>query len=320
MNSKKYNMRLAIVSPCYNEEEVLHSSSKKIVELFDSLVAKGKISSESFQLLVNDGSSDRTWEIIEELHKSNKYFKGLNLAHNVGHQSAIMAGMMTAKELADAVVTIDCDLQDDINCIEKMIDAYNEGSEIVYGVKVSRTADPLLKRISAELFYKLSEKMGVKCIFNHADFRFMSKKALIILSQYPERNLYLRALIPTIGLKHSTVDDVISDREAGQSKYTLSKMLNLALDGITSFSIKPIYLIVYVGTLFCVLGLFAIILDVIWALAVGQSVSGWASLIISIWTTAGFLMMSIGCVGVYIGKIYQEVKRRPLYSIDKFLD
>lgn len=231
-----------------------------------------------------------------------------------------MAGMMTAKELADAVVTIDCDLQDDINCIEKMIDAYNEGSEIVYGVKVSRTADPLLKRISAELFYKLSEKMGVKCIFNHADFRFMSKKALIILSQYPERNLYLRALIPTIGLKHSTVDDVISDREAGQSKYTLSKMLNLALDGITSFSIKPIYLIVYVGTLFCVLGLFAIILDVIWALAVGQSVSGWASLIISIWTTAGFLMMSIGCVGVYIGKIYQEVKRRPLYSIDKFLD
>ena len=314
-------MRLAIVSPCYNEEEALIISSQKITNLLDDLVSKGKIASNSFQLPVNDGSTDRTWEIIESLHQKNPYFKGLNLAHNVGHQNAIMAGMMTAKELADGVITIDADLQDDLNCIEEMIDAYmGGGNEIVYGVKISRSADPILKKLSAEVFYKLQEKMGVKCIFNHADFRFMSKKALNILAQYPEKNLYLRALIPTIGLRHTTVNDNISEREAGHSKYTLSKMLNLAIDGITSFSIKPIYYILYAGVVLVSLGILGILIDVAYAIISDQNVSGWASLILSIWIIGGLIMCSLGCLGIYIGKIYQEAKGRPLYNIDNFLD
>lgn len=313
-------MRLAIVSPCYNEEEVLRLSSRRIIALLDNLILKGKISKDSFQLLVNDGSKDKTWEIIQELYSENSYFKGLNLAHNVGHQNAIMAGMMTAKDLADGVITIDADLQDDLNCIEQMIDAYNKGNDIVYGVKVSRQADPFLKKLSAEAFYKLQEKMGVKSIFNHADFRFMSKKALNMLAQYPEKNLYLRALIPMIGLKHTTVDDAISERQAGTSKYTLAKMLNLAMDGITSFSIKPIYYIFYIGITLVLIGLLGMIIDVTYALATNNNAAGWASLILSIWIIGGLIMCSLGCIGIYIGKIYQEAKGRPLYNIDTFLD
>lgn len=313
-------MRLAIVSPCYNEEAVLESSSKRIIAVLDDLIAKGKISSDSFQLLVNDGSTDHSWEIIESLHNSNPYFKGLNLSHNVGHQNAIMAGMMVAKDYADGVITIDADLQDDLNCIEQMIDAYNEGNDIVYGVKVSRTSDPFLKKFSAEVFYKLQRKMGVNSVFNHADFRFMSKKALNILSNYPEKNLYLRALIPIIGLKSTTVDDVISPREAGTSKYTLSKMLNLAVDGITSFSIKPIYFILYTGAILILLGLIGIVADVIYAFTTNNNVSGWASMILSIWIIGGLIMSSLGCLGIYIGKIYNEAKNRPLYNIDTFLN
>lgn len=313
-------MRLAIVSPCYNEEEVLELSSKRIIELFDNLVAKGKISSDSFQLLVNDGSKDNTWNIIKKLHQDNPYFKGLNLSGNVGHQNAIMAGMMVAKDLVDGVITIDADLQDDLNCIEQMIDAYNDGNEIVYGVKVSRTSDPLMKKVSAEVFYKLQEKLGVKSIFNHADFRFMSRKALNMLANYPEKNLYLRALIPMIGLKSTTVDDEISPREAGSSKYTLSKMLNLAVDGITSFSIKPIYCILYIGVMITLIGMAGIIVDVIYAIVTNNNATGWASLILSIWLIGGLLMSSLGCIGIYIGKIYNEVKSRPLYNIETFLN
>ncbi len=313
-------MKLALVSPCFNEEESLVPSSEKITKLLDELVEKGKISRDSFQLYVNDGSTDGTWEIIRRLHKDNPYFKGLNLTCNVGHQNAIMAGMMVAKDISDAVITIDADLQDDLACIEQMVDAYASGNEIVYGVKVSRDADSLMKRLSAQAFYKVQEKMGVKAIYNHADFRLMSKKAIDILAQYPERNLYLRALIPTIGLKHTTVDDVLQQREHGHSKYTLSKMLNLALDGITSFSTKPIYYIIYAGCLLVLLGLLAIIVDVAYAIAHQTQVSGWASLIISIWMIGGLLMLSLGCVGLYVGKIYQEVKGRPLYNIDTFLD
>lgn len=324
MKSQKQinNMKLAIVSPCYNEEEALPLASKRIIDLLHNLIEKGKISEDSFQLLVNDGSSDNTWNIIEQLHKdAPKHFKGLNLAHNVGHQNAIMAGMMTAKDMADGVITIDADLQDDLACIEQMVDAYiGGGNDIIYGVKVSRKADPFLKKLSAEMFYKLQDKMGVKCIFNHADFRFMSKKALNILAQYPERNLYLRALIPMIGLKHTTVDDAISNRQAGQSKYTLGKMLNLAMDGITSFSIKPIFYILYLGIILMMVGFLGIIADVIYAIATGVNVAGWASLILSIWIIGGMIMSSLGCIGIYIGKIYQEAKGRPLYNIDTILD
>lgn len=311
-------IRLATVSPCYNEELVLESSVERLTTLFEELIEKKKISADSMMVFVNDGSRDRTWSLIERLHQENKYVRGICLTRNVGHQNAIMAGMMTAREWADAVITIDADLQDDLNAIEKMIDAHAEGSEIVYGVKVQRAADPLLKRLSAEAFYKLQANMGVESIMNHADFRLMSRRALDLLSQYQERNLYLRGLIPMLGLQSSQVDDVISQRTAGASKYTLSKMLGLALNGITSFSIKPLYSIVYMGVLFLLIS-FGIGIYVLHALIVGTAVPGWSSLILSIWLVGGFVLIGIGTVGVYIGKIYSEVKGRPLYNIKEIL-
>jgi glycosyltransferase involved in cell wall biosynthesis len=269
-------------------------------------------------VLVNDGSRDHTWEIIEQQHRVNRFVRGINLSRNVGHQNAIMAGMMTAKDWADAVITIDADLQDDLNAIEKMIDAHEEGSEIVYGVKVKRQADPLLKRLSAEAFYKLQATMGVESIMNHADFRLMSRRALDILASYPEHNLYLRGLIPMMGLRSSMVDDVISERKAGTSKYTLNKMMGLALNGITSFSVKPLYYIVYMGLLFLLISL-CYAIYVLYALIAGDTVPGWASLILSIWLVGGFVLIAISIVGIYIGKIYQEVKGRPLYNIMEVL-
>ena len=312
-------IKLATVSPCYNEEEVLERSVERLTELFGRMIADGKISNDSMMVFVNDGSKDRTWEIIEKLHKENRFVKGINLSRNVGHQNAIMAGMMTARKWADAVVTIDADLQDDLGALEKMVDDCNEGYDIVYGVKVSRKADPLLKRLSAEAFYKMQKSMGVESVLNHADFRLMSRRALDMLAGYPERNLYLRGLVPMVGLKSTTVDDVISEREAGQSKYTLKKMLNLAMDGITSFSVKPINIILYMGILFLVVTLF-IALYVVRALILGTAVSGWASLILSIWFVGGFILIALGIVGLYIGKIYTEVKGRPLYNIQEVLE
>lgn len=312
-------IRLATVSPCYNEELVLDSSVSRLSSLFEELIEKKKISADSMMVFVNDGSRDRTWQIIEEQHEKNKFVRGINLTRNVGHQNAIMAGMMTARKWADAVITLDADLQDDLNAIEKMIDAFEEGSEIVYGVKVQRKADPLMKRLSAEAFYKLQASMGVESIMNHADFRLMSKRALDILSQYQEKNLYLRGLIPMLGLQSSQVDDIISERTAGQSKYTLSKMLNLALNGITSFSVKPLFFIVYMGLFFLFIS-FCIGVYVLHALLAGTAVPGWASLMLSIWLVGGFVLIGIGIVGVYIGKIYAEVKGRPLYNIKEILD
>ena len=312
-------IKLAIVSPCYNEEEVLETSVKRLTALYRQLIQEQKISEDSFFLFVNDGSRDKTWDIICRLHQENKFVHGVNLAHNVGHQSAIMAGMMTAKDRADAAITIDADLQDDLKAIPQMIDDYAKGYDIVYGVKVSRTADPLMKRLSAQAFYKMQSKMGVKSIYNHADFRFMSRRALEMLSQYKEKNLYLRGIIPTIGLDTTTVDDVITERTAGASKYTLSKMLNLALDGITSFSVKPIYGIIYLGLLFILICL-GIGVYVVHALVAGTAVPGWASVILSIWLIGGLNLISIGVVGVYIGKIYKEVKNRPLYNIREILE
>lgn len=311
-------INLTIVSPCYNEEEVLRLSAKKILDILGDLIGKGKISKDSCWLCVNDGSKDKTWDVIKSLHEENKSIRGLNLAHNVGHQYAIMAGMMTAKEWSDAVVTMDADLQDDVNCIEKMVDAYNEGYDVVYGVKVSRKADPLLKRITAQAFYKLQESMGVSIIYNHADFRFLSKRVLNALQSYPERNLYLRGLIPMIGFPSTTVDDVISEREAGVSKYTLSKMLNLALDGITSFSVKPLYLVTYIGVFFFFISI-CMGIYVAYSLIVHSAVQGWASLILSIWFVGGIILIAIGIVGTYVGKIYSEAKGRPKYVVQDLL-
>ena len=312
-------IRLATVSPCYNEEEVLRHSVERLTALFERMISEGLITPDSMMVFVNDGSRDRTWQIIRELHAENKFVKGINMSRNVGHQNAIMAGMMTAREWADAVVTIDADLQDDIECIPQMVRHFEAGNDIVYGVKVSREADPFMKKFTAQAFYKLQSSMGVESVYNHADFRLMSRRALDMLATYPEHNLYLRGLIPQIGLHHATVDDVISERFAGQSKYTLGKMLRLALNGITAFSVKPLFLIFNLGVLFLIIA-FCIGIYVVRALIIGTAVPGWSSLILSIWLVGGFVLISLGIVGTYLGQIYTEVKHRPLYHVAEILD
>lgn len=312
-------IKLATVSPCYNEEEVLRHSVERLTALFERMIAEGQISSDSMMVFVNDGSRDNTWQMISELHRENKYVRGINLSRNVGHQNAIFAGMMTARNWANAVITIDADLQDDIECIPQMVKNFEEGNDIVYGVKVSRQADPFMKRMSAMAFYKLQNSMGVESVYNHADFRLMSKRALDMLADYKETNLYLRGLIPQIGLKSTTVDDVISERYAGTSKYTLKKMLNLALNGITAFSVKPMYAITYLGVLFLIIT-FCIAIYVVRAIILGTAVPGWSSMILSIWLVGGFVILCIGITGIYIGKIFNEVKHRPLYHIQEILD
>lgn len=310
--------KIATVSPCYNEEEVLVHSVERLTALFERMIAERLISDDSVMVFVNDGSRDRTWEIIRELHEKNKYIRGINLSRNVGHQNAIFAGMMTAREWVDAVITLDADLQDDIECIPQMVRHFQEGYDIVYGVKVSREGDPLMKRMTAQAFYRMQSKMGVESIYNHADFRLMSRRSLDMLSTYKEHNLYLRGLIPQIGLPSTTVDDVISERYAGTSKYTLSKMMGLALNGITAFSVKPLYAIFNIGVLFLVVA-FGIGIYVAYALLTGQAVQGWASLILSVWLVGGFVLTALGIIGTYIGKIYTEVKRRPLYHVAEIL-
>ena len=312
-------IRLATVSPCYNEEEVLRHSVECLTALFERMISEGLIAPDSMMVFVNDGSRDRTWQIIRELHDANKFVRGINMSRNVGHQNAIMAGMMTAREWADAVITIDADLQDDIECIPQMVRHFEAGNDIVYGVKVSRKADPPMKKFTAQAFYKLQSSMGVESVYNHADFRLMSRRALDMLASYKEHNLYLRGLIPQIGLRHTTVDDVISERYAGQSKYTLGKMLRLAINGITAFSVKPLFLIFNLGVIFLIIA-FCIGIYVVHALIVGTAVPGWSSLILSIWLVGGFILISLGIVGTYLGQIYSEVQRRPLYHIAEILD
>lgn len=312
-------MKLVIVLPCYNEEEVLPRSMERLTELLDELIVRGKISSDSFMMFVDDGSTDRSWNIISEYFIKNRYVKGIKLAANAGHQCAIMAGMMTAKDQCDAVITMDADLQDDLNAVEKMIDGFLAGYDIVYGVKVSRKADPFFKRLSASIFYKLQESMKLKTIYNHADFRLISRRALQQLSLYKERNLYLRGIIPLVGYRWATVEDVISEREAGHSKYTLKKMLNLALDGITSFSVRPLYWIIAAGLVFLFISALMTIY-ILYSFFIGIAVPGWTSIMISMWFIGSVILLALGVIGQYIGKIYTEVKERPLYGIEEVLD
>lgn len=312
-------IRLATVLPCYNEEAVLRHSAERLTKLFNRMMADELISRDSMMVFVNDGSRDRTWSIISELHSENKLVRGINMSRNVGHQNAIMAGMMTAREWADAVVTIDADLQDDIECIPQMVKRLEEGYDIVYGVKVLRKADSFTKRMTAQAFYKLQRLMGVENVYNHADFRLMSRRALDMLSSYEEHSLYLRGLIPMIGLPSTTVDDVISERFAGSSKYTLGKMLHLAMAGITAFSVRPMYAIFHIGMTFLVIA-FVIGIYVTWSIIAGTAVLGWSSIILSIWLVGGFIILSIGIAGMYIGNIYNEVKHRPRYHIQDILE
>lgn len=311
--------RLGIVVPCYNEEEVLKISSEALREVLDDLVSKNKISKDSFVLFVNDGSKDKTWELICEEHKAHKQIKGVNLAKNVGHQYALTAGLMTAKDMCDVTVSIDADLQDDTAVIEEMIDKFHEGCDIVYGVRNSRKKDTFFKRTTAQGYYKVMNAMGVKTVYNHADFRLMSKRSLEAFSEYKETNLYLRGMVPLLGYKADSVYYERKERVAGESKYPLKKMLALAFEGISSFSTKPIDMITVLGFGIVFLSIIAAIYAFV-SYFMGQVEAGWTSLILSIWFLGGVQLLSIGLIGKYIGKIYTEVKHRPRYNVECVLD
>ena len=309
---------LYIVVPCYNEEEVLHETTKRLKEKLDKLIKNKKIKKDSKVLYVNDGSKDNTWAIIEEINKNDKMFTGISLSRNRGHQNALVAGLLTAKEHADIIISMDADLQDDINAIDEMIEKNNNGCDIVYGVRNKREKDSWFKRTTAEGFYKFMKIMGVDIVFNHADYRLTSKRVLDNFADYHEVNLFLRGIFPLIGFKSDIVYYERNERFAGVSKYPLKKMLNFAWDGITSFSVKPIRMVLNIGIIMFVIS----IIMLIYALTVkilGNTVSGWTFIICSIWMIAGVQMLSLGIIGEYIGKIYSETKARPRFIIEKDL-
>ena len=309
---------LYIVVPCYNEQEVLPETAKRLLEKLQSLVLKNKIADNSRIMFVNDGSKDQTWSMIKGLCEENSVFAGVNLSRNRGHQNALLAGMATAVKYADMIVTMDADLQDDVAVIEEMIDKFHNGCDIVYGVRKERKTDTFFKRTTAQGFYKVMEMMGVKTVYNHADFRLMSKRAVEQFSKYQETNLFLRGMMPLIGYQTDCVYYDRKERVAGESKYPLKKMLALAFNGISSFSVKPISMILGAGMIIVALSLLAAIYALI-SYCTGHVVPGWTSLILSIWFLGGIQLMAIGLVGQYIGKIYIEVKHRPIYNIEKVL-
>ena len=311
--------RLAIVVPCYNEEEMLPITTPALLGKLDELVAEGLIDDDSYVLYVNDGSKDKTWDVIEAHHANDNRIKGLKLAGNVGHQFALTAGLITAKDSSDITISIDADLQDDINVFRDMILKYKEGCDIVYGVRNSRKKDSFFKRTTAQGFYKVMSLMGAKTVYNHADFRLMSKRAVEQFSNYKEINLYLRGIIPLIGYQTDCVYYERLERQKGESKYPLKKMLALAFEGITSFSVKPISLITVLGTIVVILSICAFVYAIV-SYFFGSVEPGWASLIVSIWFLGGVQLISVGLIGQYIGKIYVEVKHRPRYNIEKLLD
>lgn len=309
---------LAIVVPCYNEEEVLPQTNQQLRGLLDTMMRDGLVGQGSYLLYVDDGSRDRTWMIIEGYSNSDAHVRGLKLAGNVGHQNALMAGLETARQDADIIVSIDADLQDDIKAIPEMVKKYDDGCDIVYGVRRKRTTDTLFKRTTAQMFYRFMSGMGVKSVYNHADFRLMSQRAVDALCQYEERNLFLRGLVPLLGYK---TDQVLYDRlerQAGESKYPLSKMLSFAIDGVTSFSVKPLRLIFDLGLIFLLISL-CILIYVIVALCQGRGVQGWASLMLSIWFVGGCVLICLSIIAAYIGRIYTEEKHRPRYNIEKYI-
>lgn len=311
--------RLAIVVPCYNEEEVLKIASKALRDTLDDLISKGKIADNSYVLFVNDGSKDKTWDLIEEEHKEHpKQIFGVKLAGNVGHQYALTAGLLTAMQMCDMSVSIDADLQDDVAVIEEMVDKFHEGKDIVYGVRKKRDTDTFFKRFTAQSFYKLMSMMGVKTVYNHADFRLMSQRAMVQFSEYKESNLFIRGMIPLIGYESDCVYYDRKERVAGESKYPLKKMLALAFNGISSFSVKPITMVTGLGIVIIFLSILAAIYALISYVA-GRVEPGWTSLILSIWFLGGVQLLCIGLIGQYIGKIYIEVKHRPRYNIEKIL-
>lgn len=312
--------RLTIVIPCYNEEEVLPLSSKEILNVLLRLIDKNKVSEDSNILFVDDGSEDKTWEIIEQLNESDKnYFNGIKFSRNFGHQNALLAGMTTAVEYSDAIVTIDADLQDDINVIEKMVDSFSNGNDVVYGVRNNRDSDTIFKRKTALGFYRFMEKIGVKMIPNHADFRLMSKRATETLLTFKESNLFLRGMVPLVGYRADKVFYSRNERAAGESKYPLKKMISFAMEGISSFSVMPIRFVRNLGLLTIIIGIFYSIYTITQKY-LGNTEVGWSSITMSIWLLGGIQLVSLSIIGEYIGKIYSEVKHRPRFIIEENLN
>ena len=308
------NEILYVVIPCYNEEEVLNETVSRLTTKLNSLVQRQLISNESRIMLVNDGSKDRTWNIIEELFESNEYVTGVNLAKNKGHQFALLAGLMTAKEYADMVISMDADLQDDIEVVDKFIEEYYNGCDIVYGVRSSRKKDTFFKKSTAIMFYRLMQKLGVDMVYNHADYRLMSKRALNNLEDFEEVNLFLRGIIPMIGYKNAIVEYERNERFAGESKYPLKKMISFALEGITSCSVKPLRIITLLGLLISVVSSLYLIYVII-GYFIGNTISGWTTQIVLTCFFGGFQILCMGVIGEYVGKIYSEVKKRSRYII-----
>ncbi len=306
---------LYVVVPCFNEEEALPQSHGRLCELVDSMIEQGCVARESKLLYVDDGSRDGTWEIIEKLASQSGMVAGVKLACNSGHQNALMAGLAAAVEHCDIAVSIDADLQDDINVIPKMVERYKDGCDIVFGVRKERKTDTWFKRTTANMFYGLMKRLGVSTIENHADYRLMSRRAVLALLDYKERNLFIRGIVTKLGYKTDCVYYDRSARIAGESKYPLKKMVNFAIDGITSFSVKPVRLVMQVGVLFLLIAL-AMLIYVLTAYFMGRAVSGWPSIILSIWFVGAFILIGLGIIGEYVGKIYTEVKNRPRYNID----
>ena len=306
------------VIPCYNEQEVLGETSKRLNEKMEQLISQNKVADDSKIVFVDDGSRDKTYQIISELHNQNPRFCGVKLSRNQGHQNALLAGLMQVKDLCDAAISLDADLQDDINAIDQFVDRFNEGYDIVYGVRSSRKKDTAFKRITAQGFYKLMLFFGVEVIYNHADYRLMSQRALNALSNFNEVNLFLRGIVPLVGYKSTQVSYERGERFAGESKYPLKKMLHFAVDGITSFSVKPIRMVFSLGVVILFVSILVLIYSLIRWLT-GNTVAGWTTIVASIWALGSLQLLSLGIVGEYIGKIYKEVKARPRFIIEEFL-
>jgi glycosyltransferase involved in cell wall biosynthesis len=310
--------RLFCVIPCYNEQEVLPETSARIRDKLRELISKEKISSDSRILFVNDGSRDDTWSIIQRLHEEDPIYQGINLSKNMGHQNALLAGLMTAVDHCDVSISMDADLQDDINAIDEMIDKFNEGCDVVYGVRSKRTTDTFFKRATAEGFYKVMNGLGANTVYNHADFRLMSRRALLGLAEFGEVNLFLRGIVPMVGYKSDVVYYERAERFAGESKYPLKKMISFAIEGITSLSTKPIRLITDLGIIIFFVSILVLIYS-LYRYFTGNTIKGWTTTVLSVWAIGGLIMISLGVIGEYIGKIYLETKNRPRFIIESYL-
>ena len=307
-----------LVIPCYNEEEVLPETSKRLTAKLGAMIEMGLISQDSKIVFVNDGSKDHTWQLIRQYHEENPMIQGINLSRNKGHQSALLAGLMTVKEYCDMAISMDADLQDDVDAIDQFVEKYYEGCEVVYGVRSERKTDSFFKRASAQSFYKLMLHMGVEIVYNHADYRLMSRRALDEMEGFKEVNLFLRGIVPLIGFQSGVVTYERHERFAGESKYPLKKMLNFAFDGITSFSVKPIRMVTTLGIIIFAISILMLIYFLItWC--IGWTVPGWTSIVVSVWAIGGLQLLAIGIIGEYIGKIYMETKARPKFIVQEYL-